>query len=60
MNNLLPFFVPFFVAGCGLLFSVLGALGLLSTFRTGSGVGAAEELTSQPAAAVKKWVRTIL
>jgi CubicO group peptidase (beta-lactamase class C family) len=56
MDNFLFFFIP----GCGLLFSVQGAWGLLSTFRTGSGVGPAGEPTSESSAAVKAKVRTRL
>ncbi len=56
MNNLLPFYA----AGCGLLFSVVGALGLLSTYRTGSGVGRAGEPTSGSTEAVKANSHTFL
>src|SRR5262245_42479348 len=56
MNNLLPFYV----AGCGVLFSVLGTLGLLSTFRKGAGVGPAGEPTSGSLEAVKANVHTSL
>jgi CubicO group peptidase (beta-lactamase class C family) len=56
VNNLLPIFV----AGCGLLFSVLGAWGLLSTFRTSSGLGPARQPTSESSQAVKANVHTFL
>jgi CubicO group peptidase (beta-lactamase class C family) len=44
---------PFFVAGCGLLFSVLEASGLLATFRAGGGVGQDGKPTSESSSAVK-------
>jgi len=56
MNNLLPSFV----AGCGLLFSVLEAWGLLAISHAGSGVGPAGEPTSEPSAAVKPKLPTSL
>jgi len=49
MNNLLPFFV----VGCGLLLSVLGASRRLATFRAGGGVGPAGEPTLDSSSAVK-------
>lgn len=58
MNNLFPFFVP----GCGLLFTVVGAWGLLSPFRRAGGGGGvpAGEPTSDALAVVEKRVRTSL
>jgi serine-type D-Ala-D-Ala carboxypeptidase/endopeptidase len=56
MNNLLNVYV----VGCGLLFSVLGALRLLSTFPTGRGVSPAGEPTSGPSEAVKAEVHALV
>jgi CubicO group peptidase (beta-lactamase class C family) len=49
-----------FSVGCGLLFSVLGAWALLSTFRTGRWAGPAGEPTSESSSAVKAKARTFL
>ena len=56
MNNLLLIYA----ACCGLLFSVLGALGLLSTVFTGRGVGPAGEASSESSETVKANVHKFL